>query len=312
MKKILILSANPINTSQLRLDEEVREIQIALERSSLRDEFELVTRSAVRIDDLRRTLLDNNPQIIHFSGHGTGTDGIALENGLGQIQLISTEALSNLFEQFKSTTECVLLNACYSETQADAIFQHIDCVIGMTNSIKDDAFYDTIFAGRNYEDAFKIGRSNIELNGIPQHLIPAIKIRENLKPKFSPQTNNKDKNMTGGRNINTGGGNYNERIEGNYVQGNYYAGGQPQSLADAAAEIQKLLDQLSQSHSPQTTMGKMTIATEAINKIDSDPGLTTRVLSAIKAGGVSALEQLLNHPAASFVIAALEDWKNTK
>jgi hypothetical protein len=118
--------------------------------------------------------------------------------------------------------------------------------------------------------------------------------------------------MTGERNINTGGGNYNERIQGNYVQGNYYAGEQPQSLADTAAEIQKLLEQLSKSHSPQTTMGKMAIATEAINKIDSDPALTARVLSALKAGGVSALEQLLNHPAASFVIAALEDWKSSK
>jgi hypothetical protein len=35
-------------------------------------------------------------------------------------------------------------------------------------------------------------------------------------------------------------------------------------------------------------------------------------LSALKAGGVSAFEQLLNHPAASFVIGALEDWKNSQ
>ncbi|MDF5731252.1 MAG: hypothetical protein PUP92_25435 [Rhizonema sp. PD38] len=40
MKKILILSANPINTSQLRLDEEVREIQSALSRNRSREEFQ--------------------------------------------------------------------------------------------------------------------------------------------------------------------------------------------------------------------------------------------------------------------------------
>jgi hypothetical protein len=59
------------------------------------------------------------------------------------------------------------------------------------------------------------------------------------QPKFNiiPQGS---VNMTGDRTINTSSGNYNERIEGDYVQGNKYAG-QPQSLADAAAEIQTLL-----------------------------------------------------------------------
>ena len=39
MKKILILSGNPINTDRLRLDEEVREVQLALERSKRREQF---------------------------------------------------------------------------------------------------------------------------------------------------------------------------------------------------------------------------------------------------------------------------------
>ncbi|WP_238361207.1 hypothetical protein [Iningainema tapete] len=34
--------------------------------------------------------------------------------------------------------------------------------------------------------------------------------------------------------------------------------------------------------------------------------------SALKSGGIQALAQLLNHPAASFVIGALEDWQKTK
>ncbi|MHC5821536.1 MAG: hypothetical protein ACYT04_38125, partial [Nostoc sp.] len=55
------------------------------------------------------------------------------------------------------------------------------------------------------------------------------------------------------RNINTGGGNYNERIERDYIQGNYYAAGQPQSLAKAAADIQLLLKQLEQTYPTTTT-----------------------------------------------------------
>jgi len=80
VKKILILSANPQNTSKLRLDEEVREVQAGLERAKRREQFEIITKWAVQVDDLRRALLDYEPQIVHFSGHGTGSDGLALEN----------------------------------------------------------------------------------------------------------------------------------------------------------------------------------------------------------------------------------------
>ncbi|WP_243147153.1 hypothetical protein [Scytonema sp. UIC 10036] len=43
MKKILIVSANPQNTSQLRLSEEVREIQAGLKRAKRRSQFEIIT-----------------------------------------------------------------------------------------------------------------------------------------------------------------------------------------------------------------------------------------------------------------------------
>jgi hypothetical protein len=39
VKKILILSANPKDTSQLRLDEDVREIEAGMERCKYRDRF---------------------------------------------------------------------------------------------------------------------------------------------------------------------------------------------------------------------------------------------------------------------------------
>ena len=122
MKRILILSANPKNTNQLRLDEEVREIKAALKLSKNREQFEVVTESALRVNDLWRSLLDNLPHIVHFSGHGSGSDGLALENKLGEMQLVSSEALAGLFELFEEQVECVVLNACYSEVQAEGNF----------------------------------------------------------------------------------------------------------------------------------------------------------------------------------------------
>lgn len=56
--KILILAANPNNTSPLRLDQEVRAIDEGLRRAAKRELFDLEQRWAVQTDDLRRALDD--------------------------------------------------------------------------------------------------------------------------------------------------------------------------------------------------------------------------------------------------------------
>ncbi len=79
-KTILVLASSPTNEARLRLDKEVREIDEGLRRAQHQDKFTLQQRWAVRPDDLRRALLDFNPQIVHFCGHGSGDDGLVLEN----------------------------------------------------------------------------------------------------------------------------------------------------------------------------------------------------------------------------------------
>jgi hypothetical protein len=78
MKKILILAANPTDTSKLRLDEEVRSIQIAHRQATNREKIEIISKWAVQVDDLRRELLYHKPNIVHFCGHGAGDDGLLL------------------------------------------------------------------------------------------------------------------------------------------------------------------------------------------------------------------------------------------
>ena len=87
---------------------------------------------------------------------------------------------------------------------------------------------------------------------------------------------------------------------------------QQQNLAEAARDIQELLEQLEKTYPSETTMDRMKIATEVITHIDNHPTKAQKIFNAIKAGGVAAVEQLLNHPASSFVIAALEDWQKSK
>ncbi len=184
-KKILILSANPQNTARLRLDEEAREIEEGLRRSKYRDQFLIQSKWAIRIRDFRRAMLDNEPQIVHFCGHGE-ENGLKVEDDNGHAVLLNQDALAGLFEHFKDRVECVLLNACYSELQADAINEHISYVIGMSQGITDKAalefaigFYDALGAGKTVEEAFEFGRNAILLYNIPEHLTPILKKRAN-------------------------------------------------------------------------------------------------------------------------------------
>ena len=85
-----------------------------------------------------------------------------------------------------------------------------------------------------------------------------------------------------------------------------------QIIADAAQEIQALLEQLDKFYDTNTNTGKMALTLEAIQRIENNPTLAKRILSALATGSVKAFEQFLNHPAASFVVGALEDWEKTK
>jgi hypothetical protein len=200
-QKILILTANPGNTQPLRLSEEVREIKSAWERSSKREQFEIIVEEAVRPKELRRALLTHKPQILHFSGHGGGEQGLVLMGDSGNGVLVTPDALSRFFKAFKNifTIETVLLNACYSEVQASGICPYINYIIGMNKAIGDAAatqfsigFYDTLFNGESIENAFTLGCNAIELENIPEHLTPVFRknslIDASITPKAQSQT----------------------------------------------------------------------------------------------------------------------------
>lgn len=192
--KILIFAANPQGTSPLRLDREVRDIGEGLQRAQHREQFVLESKWAVRPRDLQRAMLDVNPQIVHFSGHGAGERGLVLEDELGKAKVVSGEALAGLFQLFAQQVECVLLNGCYSKEQAEAISQYIPYVIGMTQNVSDRTaiefavgFYDALGAGRSVEFAFQLGCSAIQLAGTQEHLVPVLLQNPEL---ISPQQEN--------------------------------------------------------------------------------------------------------------------------
>jgi len=190
MISILFLAADPTDMARLRLGEEVREIQEKLQLSKDRDNFALHQRFAVRSVDITQALLDVDPQIVHFSGHGTNTGALCVESRQGEMHPIQPEALAALFEQFAMQVKCVILNACYSEAQAQAISKHVEYVIGMSAAIGDRAaiafavgFYQAIGAGRSINEAYKLGCVQIRLENISEHLTPVIVKSKETEPQ---------------------------------------------------------------------------------------------------------------------------------
>jgi WD40 repeat protein/energy-coupling factor transporter ATP-binding protein EcfA2 len=191
-KTILFLAANPHSTTHLRLDQEARAIEAALRRAAQREQFTFIAKWAVRPEDLRRALLELQPQIVHFSGHGVADEGIVLEDATGAPIVVSTDALRQFFALFPQV-ECVILNACYTDTQAEAIAETVPAVIGMRQAAGDSAaktfsigFYDALGAGQTIEFAYQLACNALALAGVPDQLSPVLLARpvSNRVPQF--------------------------------------------------------------------------------------------------------------------------------
>jgi len=201
IRTILILASNPKDTPRLRLDEEIREIENGLKRSKKRDKYKLEPRLATRQSDVRRAMLDYEPRIVHFCGHCEGENGIILEDEMGNAKIVNPRMLAELFEIFAYCVNCVVLNACYSDIQAQAIAQYVDYVIGMNNKISDKvaidfsvAFYDALGAGKDIEFAFTFACIAIEWASLPKNLTPVLIMRKKQFKKTPSKNLDKDNN----------------------------------------------------------------------------------------------------------------------
>lgn len=188
MIKVLFLASNPEGTEHVNLDEEIRRITQKLRLAEFRD-VKLESLWAVRPDDLLQGLLEHKPHIVHFSGHGNTAGEIILMDNNRQAKPVSAEALRKLFATLKDNIRVVVLNACYSQIQATAIAEVIDCVIGMDQAIGDNgaitfaaAFYQAIGFGRSISEAFELGKTAIMLESIPEADTPQLIARLGVDP----------------------------------------------------------------------------------------------------------------------------------
>lgn len=86
---------------------------------------------------------------------------------------------------------------------------------------------------------------------------------------------------------------------------------QQQNLADAAAEIQNLLEQLSQTYPTNTSKEKNLVVAEVVDQIENNSTLKAKVINALQAGGKEALKEAIDHPLVNILMATIEGWQNS-
>ena len=165
--RVLVLNATPDDQVRIRTDKEAALLVEQLEMiKHPRRHLTIIQRSAVRLDQIQKELLNHEPKILQFSGHG-GNGMLAFENRDGETTTLNGDVLRDIIAAYGGL-ECLFLHACFTEEVAKLCSGHVEVIIGTADSIDDEiapkftyAFYQALANGRSYNNAFAMGRAEV-------------------------------------------------------------------------------------------------------------------------------------------------------
>lgn len=165
---ILVMSADPTDASRIRIGKERREVGQALRSTRFRDKYIWKDAPGCRIQDIPSALDEHKPNILLFTGHGN-CQGICFETEHGKGAIVPTDRLADLLKD-QDGLDLVILNACYSATQAQSMANAVGHVVGLEGGADDqDAidfsrqFFTALGDGRTFEKAFERAKAAIAL-----------------------------------------------------------------------------------------------------------------------------------------------------
>ena len=166
--RVLFVSCSPADQEALRVSSELRAIRESLKLGEKGNKVIVVDLPAATTDDLRRALLINAYDIVHFSGHAS-KDILVFETADGKTISVPLTAIGDLIRRHKEIN-CVILNGCDSARELNVPL--CAYTVGMVGSIADDAaiefsrgFYDALSAGKDIDFAIGEGTSAMDLKG---------------------------------------------------------------------------------------------------------------------------------------------------
>jgi len=146
--KILFVTAAPEGETPLQTGRE----QNAIMRAAA-GHFQLIAILAASPADLVHQIAIHRPQVIHFAGHGTCKKGLVFERTSGESILLTRKALNQLLvaKELMASVQLMVLNACWSISQAKVISAAGPDAVGMKRDVLDevavafaDSFYQTL------------------------------------------------------------------------------------------------------------------------------------------------------------------------
>ena len=160
---VLFVSANQI--AKTPLDVEQEQNRIVKVRNGSRNQAKVRIESLPDLDltEFAKSLRLHKPLVVHFSGHGGPDGSLVMRDQNGAAKKMHPKGLAKLIALQKNTLRLVVLNACYSSELANLLLGDIDCVIGMSAAVSDDAavlfaqtFYGALFDGQSVGEAFAV------------------------------------------------------------------------------------------------------------------------------------------------------------
>lgn len=194
--RILFLAANPTDNVRLRLEDEYRLLRNRMHDNAEASNCELRVEFAARPAELQMALLEYKPHVVHFAGHGNG-EGICLETDEGKTCAVSAEQLITLLSLARRHVRLVVLNACRTAPQTEALGRLVDFVVGTAAPIADDAavrftadFYRVLAVGGTVRDAYMSAKGELQKGGegrpAPQYELLTRQGADESKPLLPP------------------------------------------------------------------------------------------------------------------------------
>lgn len=191
--KILFIGVNPKDTRQLRLQDEINIIKDILDSQPIRNKFKLKVRNAATKSKMLNLIRNYMPDILHISGHGNDDGTIIFEDSQGQSEMIYTQQLGDLLNNYSAYIKCVVLSSCYSLNDLENFSENIKYTVGMKIAIGNSraleftkSFYDELLQNEDFERSFEIAKDYIDLSNNTDLDILKIMINDSIDPPKPP------------------------------------------------------------------------------------------------------------------------------
>lgn len=186
--RVLFVASNP---TAIKFDfaRELEELKTAVQRRSTT--FEILARWSVSVAVLKNAVTKMRPEVVHLLSPGVHpeTNALVLSDRHGRPEYAQPDAVAAAFAGRRSLApKLVVLNTCHSRSHAEAIAEHVGCVIAMDGEIRDDVavdfardLYSSLTFGDSVDGAFRRARTTVGQNMPTQRDVPAL-IRGRLDP----------------------------------------------------------------------------------------------------------------------------------